>query len=804
MKCFLCNINTNFTVKTLILHLQYIHSLTKNSTYECCEGTCSNKSFSNVHSFRKHINRKHLTENIISSTVQTQPITPINIEHKTQTTVEFNPELHTKDDNFSFSIDSLSEAAVKFSLILHNNDNFSRKNVEEIQRLVIDTFLAPATSYLKEYIVRKIEDVEIRTFLLTFIEKLSNPFKCCKTDYLLHSWLKENNLLNELVQFSVNETVGVSMQNGEPMYAEQVTKGIVLPLKFQIKKHFEKGNNFNDMLANIKNKTKQSELISSFINGKLWQNKISKYNGDICIPYFLFTDDFQINNPLGTQCQSVLGIYYSFPLANNISKLDNIFVAGFIKSQDIKKFGNDACLAYLINNINEIESTGISLNTMNGIVNVRFILGLVVGDNLGINSICDFSKSFSSSFFCRFCKTPKSETHRMAIQDDKYMRNLENYRTDVDKHCFEETGIVEDSCLNKIHSFHVVENYAVDIMHDLFEGICHYDVCRIFQYYIDKVKILTLDTLNFRKQSFNYGSIEIGNLSRPITSDHIKRCKLKMTASEMKAFIHLLPLMIGDLIPENDNVWEFLLLLLQIINLLLRNEYSIEDITLLRHLIYEHNKKYVELFSDTLKPKHHILVHYPTVIEFSGPPKHFWSFRYEAKHKAIKAYANVISSRKNILLTLAKKCNLKASLLSMTIENNSFFFKDKHRIESKNLDLLFAKTKIKPQKVLAFSEINYKGTVYKKGLIVSLFKLELSIFEIEEIFILEENSEIFLLVNQFLVESYSSHLDAFEINSQKQYITEQLFFKIIDFKVLPANIHCTVNGNLMYKLKEYL
>lgn len=68
---------------------------------------------------------------------------------------------------------------------------------------------------------------------------------------------------------------------------------------------------------------------------------------------------------------------------------------------------------------------------------------------------------------------------------------------------------------------------------------------------------------------------------------------------------------------------------------------------------------YVRLFSDTLKPKHYLLIHYPIVIEYSGPPKHYWCFRFEGKHKEVEIYARSTSSRKNVTLTFAKKFQFK-------------------------------------------------------------------------------------------------------------------------------------------------
>lgn len=65
---------------------------------------------------------------------------------------------------------------------------------------------------------------------------------------------------------------------------------------------------------------------------------------------------------------------------------------------------------------------------------------------------------------------------------------------------------------------------------------------------------------------FNYGENEIGNVSPAITENHLKKCHLKMTAREMMTFVNLFPLIVGDLVPEDDELWLFLLNLLDIIS----------------------------------------------------------------------------------------------------------------------------------------------------------------------------------------------------------------------------------------------
>jgi len=99
--------------------------------------------------------------------------------------------------------------------------------------------------------------------------------------------------------------------------------------------------------------------------------------------------------------------------------------------------------------------------------------------------------------------------------------------------------------------------------------------------------------------------------------------------------------------------------------LLLVYSFTEDKVLQLQRLIKINNDSYVKLFNDTLKPKHHLQVHYPTVIRQSGPPRQFLCFRFEGKHKEMKTYARVTSSRKNITLTYAKKFQLKYSYFLM-------------------------------------------------------------------------------------------------------------------------------------------
>lgn len=711
----------------------------------------------------------------------TQPVTP-NI-----------PPINVK--NFA---DLILKSSLEFTLSLHNKNNFNKKDVELIQKLVVDKITGPISIYLNS------ESAYSLDTLREISNILSDPFKLCSSDYQLKNWLLENNYSEEILEFSINEEIGVVNRQGEAIYDEKRTTGALVPLRFQFKKQFEDKNLLNYYLNEYDSKNcSNNNEISNFMDGKLWQKKIAPYPNEICVPYFMYIDDFGINNPLGSHPQSISGIYFGFPWAANNSKLDNVFLAGFIKSLDFKNFGNDKCLQFLINEINEIEINGLEIKLNQSLIKVHFILGLLLGDNLGLNSVLDFSKSFSSNYFCRFCKADKLTTQKLSEENPQCLRTIENYEFDLLNNCFEETGIAKSSLLNDIKSFHVVENFAVDMMHDIYEGICHYDICHIIKYYINEVKLFSLETINYRKEYFNYGHIEVGNISRPIKTNDLKKFRLKMSASEMKCFVHFLPLMIADLIPEGDEVWDFFLCLLQIIDILLSNKFTFDSVSLLKQLIKDHNTKYCYLFKDSLKPKHHFLTHYPSIILYSGPPKHYWSFRFEAKHKEFKSYAQSTNSRKNITLTLAKKYQLKFAHYIFSSEADYLQVREKNKtIDKKEIDLtkLWFKPHIRPTEYI---KIIFKGTCYKIGYFLTKFTKQLCLFKIVNILVFEGDKHVVLVVDEILIEEFNSHYCSYKVDLKETVIKTNLFYNITDFSGPPINVHKIFNGQLMIRLREY-
>ncbi len=87
---------------------------------------------------------------------------------------------------------------------------------------------------------------------------------------------------------------------------------------------------------------------------------------------------------------------------------------------------------------------------------------------------------------------------------------------------------------------------------------------------------------------------------------------LYCTASETSKFARLLPLLIGDLIPEDNEHWSLYLILLQITEIVMAPQTTVSLAAHVRELIAEHHSLFKTLYPDRpLTPKCHYMVHIP-------------------------------------------------------------------------------------------------------------------------------------------------------------------------------------------------
>ncbi|XP_074627093.1 uncharacterized protein LOC141885122 [Acropora palmata] len=132
-------------------------------------------------------------------------------------------------------------------------------------------------------------------------------------------------------------------------------------------------------------------------------------------------------------------------------------------------------------------------------------------------------------------------------------------------------------------------------MHDLLEGVLQYECKEMLKTFINEEKYLTLDQLN---------------RPSPISQQTLNNAynSLKQKAAQMWCLARFLPLMIGSLVPEDDEHWQLFQILLEIMDVVLSPETTEHAIGVLE----EHHYRFIDLYPGrSIIPKMHYMVHYP-------------------------------------------------------------------------------------------------------------------------------------------------------------------------------------------------
>lgn len=227
--------------------------------------------------------------------------------------------------------------------------------------------------------------------------------------------------------------------------------------------------------------------ISSIFQGSLWKTIKLKFIDKIVFPLYLYFDDFECCNPLGSKAgiHKIGAVYVSLVCMppEYASLLENILLAQLFYSKDRVLVGNQKIFSKLIEEFCYLHEHGIDINVNSKTVPVYFTVILILGDNLGLNSILGFNESFNAQYFCRICKTSREESKVQSVEDICTLRTVKNYEESCKNLDF---GIKSQCVFNVLPAYHVTENISLDLMHDMLEGVLRYDMAYILSSLIKK------------------------------------------------------------------------------------------------------------------------------------------------------------------------------------------------------------------------------------------------------------------------------------------------------------------------------
>lgn len=436
----------------------------------------------------------------------------------------------------------------------------------------------------------------------------------------------------------------------------------------------------------------------------------------------LYQDAFEVVNPLGSakKKHKVLAVYLSVAnlpvhVRSNTDHMSLVLLCG---ENDLKEFGCAKVFANLITDLSDLTENGITV----GEETVRGALYCVAGDNLGSHGIGGFNENFTSCYFCRYCEVTRDDfkkdpnlcgRQRTPYSYDAAVSALSEESRDIH-------GIKQRSVFNDVANFHVCQPGLPPCLgHDIFEGVLSYDLGLYLNYFIKTKKWFTYTLLNRRIKQFQFKGSDA--LSKPCT---VQPGALKLSGNAVQNwnFLRLLPVLIGDKVQNaDDDVWQLTLLLKDIVDLVCAQKISVTQVAYLEIIVQEYLDSRMCLFPhSTLKPKHHYMRHYPSLILKFGPLIRLWTMRFESKHSYFKRCARHLKNFKNICRTLCERHQMfQAYVLAglgsseiLQIKNGCAFIPNLYNDSVNHAASEFG---FSERDTVVSTEIQYKGTTYKKG-----------------------------------------------------------------------------------------
>lgn len=511
--------------------------------------------------------------------------------------------------------------------------------------------------------------------------------------------------------------------------------------------------------------------------GSIYKNSEFFQNNPLAIQIRLFTDEFEPCDPL----KSKVGVHkinsFYFQINNLpskfLSKLRSIHLVALCDASDSKyELSNaDNVIETIVNDLRQLERVGIK--TVSGI-SLKGTLATVLFDNLGGNVLYGLSGGFGATYFCRICEMKRTECHSAIKEERNLLRNEKEYNAMIQKiqeDCISDLvatkGVHKYCHLNDLDHFHMLRNLSGDIMHDIFEGIASFLLEALFEYCFEK-RLFSVTKLQNMIAGYIYGPLSKKNIP---SKCRIDKKNLGQNATQMQCLLFHIPFILSRYRASLENVWICVESLLQIIQIVMSSTIDNQDIERLSNLIEIHLSSYMDIFKKHLKPKHHIITHYPTIIRRVGPIINLWTKRMEGKHQIFKRAARSTRNFINLKKTLAMKHQENASAEAFDLSDNvkiseiSTPFEeceDFEKFREQMIEIGLTNDFISKCKVVKFLEINDRK--YKQGLLILHDKIFL---EINHILISESNFH-FLCSISYNAKYYDKFLNGVELHKNKE------------------------------------
>ncbi|KAL7297499.1 hypothetical protein TKK_0009864 [Trichogramma kaykai] len=527
----------------------------------------------------------------------------------------------------------LHKAIISFLLLLYAEPAFPRslvsKLVEFLHGFVHDIFLKSLEADILSICNSTSDKNELNIKIKDIFAAHGRVFENVLTGKDRFDFFKKKGFM-EPKKYKIKNFYRESQKNDddESVFEEEPISGVHIPLRHSLAYFLQIPGMFHSIINYTKELENDKSIIKNIVQTKFWANAI-KGRTDYLIPLYVYFDEIEVGNPLGSHAGiQKFGVVHALiatlpPMIS--SRLSSIIFSTIFHSAGLKKSSNSEVFGPLINEL-------------------KFLY------NEGVDIIIDKKKN-------PICRASSQDCKTMYCEDTTKLRNINNYNEDLRASNKKITGITENCVFNDVPKFHIAVNTTVDIMHDMWEGVCMYVINAMLYEYIYVKKYFSLEKLNTWIKDFSY-DVETNKPPKLTLNNQRQMLNIKYSASEMICLVKYLSLIIKDFVPKTGKHWEMFMELRNIVDIVLSPRIIDSHLLSLAASIKKLNTIWIELY-DNLKPKFHFMTHYPTVISNFGPPVNYWAMRFESKHCDIKANAQATHSHRDLLHTISIKQSLQ-------------------------------------------------------------------------------------------------------------------------------------------------
>ncbi|XP_062705148.1 uncharacterized protein LOC134287393 [Aedes albopictus] len=439
-----------------------------------------------------------------------------------------------------------------------------------------------------------------------------------------------------------------------------------IPIIDTLKLVFRNPRNREFLSATDSSNASEVSEYSSFRTGSLFNNSEYFKQHPNVIRMSVYQDDVELGNAFSSRAgkNKISNICFriqNFPEKWNSSP-STIFPVIFVLSSLAKKHGYNKILEPLIHDLKKLEQ-GVAVFYGEEKVILKATVTAFCGDSLAMHDVFGLLGP-SAKYFCRVCTISRPEFHDDPTKECP-LRDAAWYATNLAAvQCGEqsptECGLKAcGSILNELPNFHITDNWTLDVMHDLAEGIIPLTLQLVMGRYVKQKDLrFTKSFINHRISTFNFGYVDRKNRPMANITDEMLSApgvhRMKQTATQNFVFLRAFPFLFGHRIPVDCKFMLMIGHLINITRILLSPVVSADMLAWLDEHVRLYNELFFENFQRRINKSHH-LQHYSELIRRSGSAKQFNCLPFEQKNKPLKNQAATCRNFKNICKSVAER-----------------------------------------------------------------------------------------------------------------------------------------------------